>query len=189
MCSPSPMTRRRHALGDRGDLAADHEAAVVVAGDVALDDEVAAPALGQGAVERRPDRLLGAQVEVDAAAVVAVERLDDAREADPVARPRRRRPRCRRRRLFGTGRPAESRRRLVRLLSLAMSTRDARSSAMVIVARIRCWWTPWPSWTSEWRSRRMYGMSRLTRLVEDRLGRRPERLPLGEPDEAARAPR
>ena len=32
----------------------------------------------------------------------------------------------------------------------------------VIVARIRCWWTPWPSWTSEWRSSRMNGMSRLT---------------------------
>ena len=44
----------RDALGDRGDLAADHEAAVVVAGDVALDDEVAAAALGAG---RRGTRL------------------------------------------------------------------------------------------------------------------------------------
>ena len=33
---------------------------------------------------------------------------------------------------------------------------------VVIVARIRCWWTPWPSWTSECRSSRMNGMSRLT---------------------------
>jgi hypothetical protein len=32
----------------------------------------------------------------------------------------------------------------------------------VIVARIRCWWTPCPNWTSEWRSSRMNGMSRLT---------------------------
>ena len=48
----------RDALGDRRDLAADHEAAVVVAGDVALDDEVAAPALAARAVEGGPDRLL-----------------------------------------------------------------------------------------------------------------------------------
>ena len=37
----------RHALGDRRELAADDEHAVVVAGDVALDDDVAAPALPQ----------------------------------------------------------------------------------------------------------------------------------------------
>ena len=37
---------RRDALGDRRDLAADHEAAIVVAGDVALDDEIAGAALG-----------------------------------------------------------------------------------------------------------------------------------------------
>ena len=42
---------------------------------------------------------------------------------------------------------------------------DAMSTAMppvrdVIVARIRCWWTPWPSWTRLNRSSRMYGMSR-----------------------------
>ena len=76
---------RRHALGDRRDLAADDEAAVVVAGDVASRRR------------RRRERLCAsapwnaartassrAQVEVDAAAVVAVERLDDAREADPL---------------------------------------------------------------------------------------------------------
>ena len=32
----------------------------------------------------------------------------------------------------------------------------------VIVARIRCWWTPCPNWTSECRSSRKNGMSRLT---------------------------
>ena len=73
----------RDALRDRRDLAADHETAVVVAGDVALDDEIAAPALGPRAVEGGPDRLVAAEVEMDTAAVVAVERLDDARKADP----------------------------------------------------------------------------------------------------------
>ena len=91
--------------------------------DVGLDDDVAGAALRQRARERaRGRRLVGAQVEVDAAAVVAVERLDDAREADPL--------RGRDRRVLassttsarGTGRPAESSSRLVRLLSDAMST-------------------------------------------------------------------
>ena len=49
----------------------------------------------------------------------------------------------------------------MRLLSLAMSTPIALVR-LVIVARIRCWWTPWPSWTSEYLSSRMKGMSRLT---------------------------
>ena len=31
-----------------------------------------------------------------------------------------------------------------------------------MVARIRFWWTPWPSWTSEAVFSRRYGMSRLT---------------------------
>ncbi len=152
---------RRHALGDRGDLAADDEAAVVVAGDVRLDDDVARSALGEGAREGGTDLLLGAQVEVDAAAVVAVERLDDAREAEPLRDRRRPRPRWSTTSARGTGRPAQSSSRLVRLLSDAMSTPIALVFD-VIVARIRCWWTPWPNWTSEWRSSRMNGMSRLT---------------------------
>jgi hypothetical protein len=73
---------RRDSLGDRRDLSADHEAAVVVAGDVALDDEIAGAALREGGVERFSDGLVRTQVEVDAAAVVAVERLDDARKTD-----------------------------------------------------------------------------------------------------------
>ena len=32
----------------------------------------------------------------------------------------------------------------------------------VIVARMRCWWTPWPSWTSDALLSRIQGMSRLT---------------------------
>ena len=70
------------ALRDRRDLAADHEAAVVAAGDEGLDDDVAAAALvaglRPGGRGRRP-RPAGPG---DAAAVVAVQRLDDAREAD-----------------------------------------------------------------------------------------------------------
>ena len=113
------------------------------------------------AVERRADGLLGAQVEVDAAAVVAVERLDHAREAEPLRGGDGRRPPSSTTSARGTGRPAESSSRLVRLLSDATSTPIAEVCE-VIVARIRCWWTPWPNWTSEWRSSRMNGMSRLT---------------------------
>jgi hypothetical protein len=103
---------------------------------------------------------LRAKVEVDAAAVVAVERLDHAREAEPLRRgtaPSSVSTTSAR----GTGSPAESSSRLVRLLSDATSTpiADVRE---VIVARMRCWWTPCPNWTSEWRSSRMNGMSRLT---------------------------
>jgi len=32
----------------------------------------------------------------------------------------------------------------------------------VIVARMRCWWTPWPSCTSDCSFSRIQGMSRLT---------------------------
>ena len=149
------------ALGDRRDLAADDQAAVVVAGHVGLDDHVARAALAQRAVERGPDGLLGSQVEVDAPAVVAVERLDHAREAEPRGRRQRRASSLSTTSARGTGSPAESSSWLVRLLSDATSTpiADVRE---VIVARIRCWWTPCPNWTSECRSSRMNGMSRLT---------------------------
>ena len=76
----------RDALGDRGDLAADHQAAIVVAGDVGLDDEVAGAALGAGERVRPRIAVLRAEVELDAAAVVAVERLDDAGVAEAVRR-------------------------------------------------------------------------------------------------------
>src|SRR5207247_2586733 len=76
----------RHALGDRRQLAADDQAAVVVAGDVRLDDDVTGPALQLRTGERGPNRLLRAEVQMDAATVVAVERLDDAREAQPSRR-------------------------------------------------------------------------------------------------------
>ncbi len=140
--------RCRHPLGDGRDLPSDDQAAIVVAGHVRLDHDVARPALGERPVERRADGLLGAQVEVDAAAVVAVERLDHAREAEALrdgdglvlrGRPRRR---------AGPADPAESRSRFVRLLSEATSTPIAEVCE-VIVARMRCWWMPWPNWTSE----------------------------------------
>ena len=73
---------RRHPLGDRGDLAADHEHAVVVAGHVGLDDDIAPAALALRGREGGADVVLGAQVQGDAAAVVAVERLHDARVAE-----------------------------------------------------------------------------------------------------------
>ena len=65
-------------------LAADHQHAVLVAADVALDDHLAAMAVGH-----RPGGLdlgLRAQVERDAAAVVAVGRLDHHRQADVLRR-------------------------------------------------------------------------------------------------------
>ena len=58
--------RRRDALGDGRDLAPDDQAAVVVAGHVRLDHDVAGPALGDRPVVRGADRVLGPQVEVDA---------------------------------------------------------------------------------------------------------------------------
>ena len=61
----------------------------------------------------------------------------------------------------GTGRPAANSSWLVSALSEAMST-AMELVREVIVARMRCWWTPWPSWTRECRSRRIQGMSRET---------------------------
>ncbi len=63
--------------------------------------------------------------------------------------------------LRGTGSPAEASSRFVIFLSPAMSTASAQVFE-VIVARIRCWYFPWPSWTSEASFSRIHGMSRLT---------------------------
>ena len=83
---------------------------------------------------------------------------------------------------FGTGSPAAPSSRVVRSLSLAMSTASAEVFE-VIVARIRLAWTPWPSWTSECWLSRIHGMSRDDRLVEDRLRRGTERRALGPQEE------
>jgi hypothetical protein len=60
----------------------------------------------------------------------------------------------------GTGSPAAASSRRVMSLSPAMST-ASEDVFDVIVARIRCWNRPQPSWTSEASLSRMNGMSRL----------------------------
>ena len=59
----------------------------------------------------------------------------------------------------GTGTPVAASSRFVSFLSPAMST-PREPVTLVIVARMRFWWTPWPSWTSDWSLRRIDGMSR-----------------------------
>ncbi len=59
----------------------------------------------------------------------------------------------------GTGTPVAASSLLVSFLSDAMST-PSELVWLVMVARMRCWWTPWPSWTSDCSFRRMDGMSR-----------------------------
>src|SRR3954463_14210903 len=61
----------------------------------------------------------------------------------------------------GTGRPAAASSRVVSSLSPAMSTASAEVLD-VIVARMRRWWTPCPSCTSEYSLSRSHGMSRDT---------------------------
>ena len=82
----------------------------------------------------------------------------------------------------GTGRPAESSRRLVRLLSEAMSTPMA-DVCEVIVARIRCWWTPVPELDQRVAIQPDERDVATDRLIDEGLRGRPERLALGQPDE------
>ncbi len=84
--------------------------------------------------------------------------------------------------LLGTGRPAEASSWFVIFLSPAMSTASALVKE-VIVARIRCWYLPCPSWTSDCSFRRMNGMSRVTRLLDDGLRRGAELPALGQQDQ------
>ena len=74
----------RLAFGDRDHVPADHEHPVVVAGHVGLHDHLAAARLLLRPAEPAAHRLLGPQVEPDAAPVVAVERFGDHREPDPL---------------------------------------------------------------------------------------------------------
>ena len=76
----------RDSLGNGCDLATDHQAPVVVPGDVRLDHDLAGTAFPDCALEGRRDRLVRSQIEVDAPPVVTIERLDDAREAEPSGR-------------------------------------------------------------------------------------------------------
>ena len=84
--SPSPVTLAGTRSATAASRAADHEAAVVAAGDVRLHDHVAAAALAQRLGPRGADGGLVPQVQRDAPAVVAVERLDDARVAQAAGR-------------------------------------------------------------------------------------------------------
>ncbi len=172
---------RGHALGDGRDLAADHQAAVVVARHVGLDDHVAGAALRQCPDERGSDRLLRAQVEMDAPTVVAVERLDHAREPEPLGGgdravlgvhdvgARHRQPgrieqpvgqALVRGDIDPDGRRLRGHRRADPLLVDAVAELHERVSVEPDERDVAA-----------------------DRLVDERLGGRPERLPFGEPDE------
>ena len=71
-------------LGDRRELAADHEHPVVLAVQVGLHDDVAGPALPPRLGPGGADGVLVLEVQRDAPAVVAVERLDHAREPEAL---------------------------------------------------------------------------------------------------------
>ena len=76
----------RHPLGDGLHPATHDEAAVVAAGDEGLHHHAAPAGLALGDVEGGADGVGAAEVQAHAAAVVAVQRLDDDRVADPVGR-------------------------------------------------------------------------------------------------------
>ena len=75
---------RRDPFGDRDHPATHDEEAVVTADEVALHDDPAATGLVLGDLEGPGQRSIVAQVQANAAAVVAVERLDHHGKADPV---------------------------------------------------------------------------------------------------------
>ncbi len=179
---PIPDDRSRDALGNGRDAAADDEDPVVVAADIRLDDDVTGAALAERPGKARSDGLLRTEVEGDAPTVVAVERLDDAREPEALGRRdglilglddlrTRHRQASRieqpvgealvggdvdgdRRRLRRHGRPDA-------LLVDALAELD---EAVTVEADVRD--------------------VAADRLVDERLGRRAEGLPLGEADEA-----
>ena len=77
----------RDSFGDGGDLAVDHQAAVVTSGDVGLDDDQSAAGLGLGDIEGTAYVGVAAQVEHDATTVVAVQWLQYDGVADPIREP------------------------------------------------------------------------------------------------------
>ena len=78
---------RRNALGDRHDLPVDDQNPVVPAGDVALDHDRCPSRLSPLATWKELAHLAHRlQIDADAAAMVAVQRLDHDRIADPVRR-------------------------------------------------------------------------------------------------------
>ena len=175
---------RRHALRDRHHPPADDQHPVVVAGDVRLDHDVPAAALGARDANARRTSSSDAQVEPDAAAVVAVERLDHDRDSRSCVRPRdRRRPRRGTVSERGTGSPAAPSSWLVSALSDAMSTAmrrrargHRRADALLVDALAELHQAvavePDPRDVAR------------DRLVDDRLRRGPERRALRDADEA-----
>ena len=83
----------------------------------------------------------------------------------------------------GTGTPVAASSRFVSFLSDAMST-PSEPVPLVIVARMRFWWTPCPSWTSDCSLRRIEGMSRNAASSRIACVEGPKAEPLGQQDEA-----
>ena len=84
--SRRPITWAGTRSRDRDHPSADHEHAVVAAGDEALDHHAAVSGFLERSLEPRAHRPLGAQVQPDTASVVPVERLRHDGEADPLRR-------------------------------------------------------------------------------------------------------
>ncbi len=74
-------------LGDRDELVVDDKDAVVLAGDVALDDNGSGTAFSLRDQIKLADFGVVLEVDADSPAVVAVERFDDDRVADPLCLP------------------------------------------------------------------------------------------------------
>jgi hypothetical protein len=124
------------ALGDRDQLAVDHQDAVVVALEELLDDDVAALGLAQRLVEAEAELLFRSDADRDAAAVIAVERLGDERVAQPARLPHR---------LLGRAHDDAARHRdavvVEQLLGLILVARDIdrdQRGPPVMLARMRC---------------------------------------------------
>ncbi len=74
----------RDPLRDRHHVPADHQHAIVVAGDVGLHHHLTAARFGHGPLEPAAYGALGAQIQPHPAAVVAVQRLGHHGEPDPL---------------------------------------------------------------------------------------------------------
>ncbi len=73
----------RHPLGDGHDAFVDDEDAIVPAGDEPLDQHQAIPAFAGGGREAVPHGVFRGKVQADTPAVIAVERFEHDRVADP----------------------------------------------------------------------------------------------------------
>src|SRR5215217_8045999 len=135
---PVPDDVGRLALSYRDDPAANHEDAIVTAFVLLLDNDLSA--VHRSLFETPPNLLGRAQVEADPPAATASSAV------------RTRAP-------FGVATPISVSRRLVRFLSPAVSTATSEVWP-VMLARMRCWFAPQPSWTRLWSLRRISGIPR-----------------------------